>query len=141
MSDLMKLTKAQLIKLLLKNENDLKILKSQKEGTVIRKKFPIEPKCPFAKMGKLEYHRWRVRYLGYLIDNEMDDRPLIYINQEKRNQVYEMKEFIRWYEILIKENHKEAEPFKELYNGFCKFIGPADKRLAIKEVKPNYSEK
>ena len=141
MSDLMKLTKAQLIELLLKNEKDLTTLKSQKEGKVIRKKYPIEPICPFPKMGKLEYHRWRVNYLSYEIENNMDARPLKYVNQEKRNRVYEMKQFIHWYEILIKESHKEAEPFKDLYNEYTGFIGPADKRLAVKEVKLNRSEK
>lgn len=156
MTDLMQLTKKKLIelllgkdKLLLGKDEELDALKVIKDAEVpaekklVRKKFPIEPKCPFEKMGKLEYHRWRVRLQTWYIENDNGKHNTEYIDQEKRNRLWEMQQFIKWFEILIKDGikgHNEAKVFQPLYDEYIGKILPAEKKLIVKTVLPNESE-
>lgn len=110
-TDLMKFTKAELVKLI---EGKKKIDRS--------KLLPIQPKIPFKDMGKMEHGRWRFRYLTYLFEHDDGKHDNLFLDSIRRNRVREMKIFNEWFIILKESNFKESEPWQEWYNKFIKLI-------------------
>lgn len=112
--DLMKLTKAELVKMI----SGFKEKKKKQPG----QNYPIQPLTPFGQMGKLEYCRWRVNLVTHRILNDNNVHDNLYIDSEKRYRVRMMKEFCDWFVELKKDDHKEAEKFQDLYDKYLKDI-------------------
>jgi len=129
-------TKPQLIVMLKEAMNEA----AEGQKAVVRNKFPIEPMVPFKKMGELEKHRWRYRYRTHEIENNNGKHDIKYINQERRNRLNDMKEFVRNFNILRGLDREEADKFQEWYDKFLPLIQSEESELKQEEIRPNYAE-
>lgn len=128
--DLMKFTKAELVKMLKDKKADRSKL------------LPIQPETPFEDMGKMEMGRWRFRYLTYLYEHDDGKHDNLFLDSIRRNRVREMKIFNEWFIMLKESDFKESKPWQEWYDKFVKLIKSETKDIPkIPSIKLNTSGK